>query len=100
MLFLCLFLANTLLAQNTIGLPTIINYSKQQYNAGRQNWGMVQDKKGIMYFANNDGLLTFDGVFWQLYPLPNKTVVRSLAIDAAGRIFVGAQGEIGFFCTR
>ncbi|HMR92100.1 MAG TPA: triple tyrosine motif-containing protein [Chitinophagaceae bacterium] len=95
---LCLLLyACPVSAQNTIGIPSIINYTKQQYNAGRQNWGIVQDNNGIMYFANNDGVLTFDGVFWQLHALPNKTVVRSVAIDKSGRVYAGGQGEIGYF---
>src|SRR5260221_2989316 len=72
--------------QNTIGIPAIVNYSKQTYNAGSQNWGIAQDKNGIVYFANNDGLLTFDGNFWRKYLLPNKTKVRSIAIDKNNRI--------------
>ena len=50
-----------------------------------------------MYFANNDGLLSFDGTFWRKYELPNRTIVRSVAIDNENRIYVGGQGEIGFF---
>lgn len=85
------------LSQNTIGIPTIVNYSKQAYTAGSQNWNIAQDNAGIMYFANNDGLLSFDGTSWRLYPLPNKTITRSLAIDKQNRIYVGGQGEIGYF---
>ncbi len=86
-----------LLSQNTIGFPEIINYSKKQYNAGVQNWNIVQDKDGIIYIANNEGLLTFDGRNWLLYPLPNKTIVRSVAIGDDGRIYVGGQDELGYF---
>src|SRR5438128_950427 len=60
-------------AQNTIGIPGIVNYSKQAYNAGTQNWSIAQDKSGILYFGNSQGLLSFDGTFWRLYQLPNKT---------------------------
>ncbi len=84
-------------AQNTIGIPNIINYSKQTYAAGSQNWNMAQDKRGIVYFANNDGLLSFDGAFWRLYKLPNRTIARSVAVGEDGKIYVGGQGEIGFF---
>jgi ligand-binding sensor domain-containing protein len=83
--------------QNTIGIPNIINYFKQDYNAGRQNWDIDQDSRGIMYFANNNGLLTFDGTFWRTYPIPNATIVRSLAIDKNDRIYVGCQQEFGYF---
>ncbi len=83
-------------AQNTIGIPSIVNYTKQAYNAGSQNWGIAQDKKGILYFANSQGLLTFDGSFWRKYLLPNNTIVRSVAIDN-DRIYVGGQSEFGYF---
>jgi DNA-binding NarL/FixJ family response regulator len=87
-------------AQNTIGIPVIVNYDKQVYNAGSQNWGIGQDKNGIVYFANNDGLLSFDGNFWRKYFLPNKTKVRSIAVDEDNRIYVGGQSEIGFFSAN
>ena len=83
--------------QNTIALPEIISYTKQEYKAGTQNWKMAQDRNGIMYFANNEGLLTYDGSFWRTYSLPNKTIIRSVAIGKDGRIYIGAQSEIGYF---
>ncbi len=85
------------LCQNTIGLPDIINYSKPLYKAGLQNWDIKQDKNGIVYFANNEGLLSFDGKYWNNYPLPNKTIVRSVEIGPDNRIYAGGQDEIGYF---
>jgi len=83
--------------QNTIGFPDIINYSKQSYSGGLQNWHIKQDKNGIIYIANNEGLLSFDGKNWNLYPLPNKTIVRSVEIGNDNKIYVGGQDEIGYF---
>src|SRR3954447_14753965 len=83
--------------QNTIGIPDIINYPKEAYNAGTQNRSIVQDKNGIMYFANQEGLLSFDGTYWKTYPLTNKTIVRSLAIGKDNRIYVGGQDDFGYF---
>jgi len=80
-------------------MPMVVNYPKLVYNAGSQNWGIAQDKNGIMYFANNDGLLSFDGNFWRKYFLPNKTKVRSIAIDVHNKIYVGGQSEFGYFST-
>ncbi|TWI79267.1 two component regulator with propeller domain [Lacibacter cauensis] len=96
-LFLLLLLPLALGAQNTIGLPDVINYSKQSYSAGLQNWDIKQDKNGIIYFANNEGLLSFDGRYWNLYPLPNRTIVRSIEIGSDNRIYVGGQDELGYF---
>jgi len=83
--------------QNTIGIPDITNYSRGVYNAGTQNRRIVQDRNGVMYFANYEGLLTFDGNYWKTYPLPNKTVVRSVAIARDNRIYAGGQDDFGYF---
>ncbi|MEX0637040.1 MAG: hypothetical protein WD135_09755, partial [Ferruginibacter sp.] len=99
-LLLFLLFPSQLLAQNTIGLPEIINYPKQVYKAGLQNWDFKQDKNGLIYSANNEGLLSFDGKFWKLYPLPNKTIVRSLEIAIDQKIYVGGQDELGFFAPN
>lgn len=85
------------LCQNTIGLPEIINYTKQAYNAGTQNWDIRQGPSGTVYFANNEGLLSFDGIFWKLYPLPNRTIVRAIEIGKDHKIYTGGQNEFGFF---
>lgn len=97
LLLLIFLLPLQALCQNTIGLPDIINYSKPLYKAGLQNWDIKQDKNGIVYFANNEGLLSFDGRYWNNYPLPNKTIVRSVEIGPNNRIYAGGQDEIGYF---
>ncbi len=94
---LFLLLPLQVFSQNTIGFPDIINYSKQAYRAGLQNWDIKQDKFGKMYFANNEGLLCFDGKYWNNYSLPNKTNVRSVVIGEENRIYVGGQDELGYF---
>lgn len=85
------------MAQNTIGLPQIINYSKTDYHGGTQTWDIRQDSSGVLFFANNEGLITYDGTYWKNFPLPNKTIMRSLALDHQGRVYTGGQGEIGYF---
>lgn len=96
-LLLLLLLPLGVHSQNTIGLPDVINYSKQQYSAGLQNWDIDQDKNGVIYVANNEGLLSYDGRNWNLYPLPNKTIVRSVEIGPDSKIYVGGQDELGYF---
>ena len=74
-------------------------FSAEFYGANPQNWAVAQDPvRGFMYFGNYRGLLENDGQHWRLHPLPNGTAVRSLHIDAAqARIYVGGQGEFGYF---
>ncbi|MDF1560668.1 MAG: triple tyrosine motif-containing protein [Bacteroidales bacterium] len=78
-----------------IGTPYIRNFSKDDYRGGTQNWGAAQDSRGFMYFANNDGLLVFDGEQWQLYTIPNRSMVRSVYIDESGDIYIGAYNDLG-----
>lgn len=96
-IFLFLCFCSKSFGQNPIGLPEIINYEKSTYGAGTQNWAIQQDRNGILYFANNEGLLTYDGTYWKTYPVSNKTIVRSLGIAADHKIYVGAQGDFGYF---
>jgi len=37
---------------------------KKPTSAGLQKWDIKQVKNGVIYFANNEGLLTFDGNYW------------------------------------
>ena len=41
-----LLLPFSLMGQNTIGLPEIVNHTKQSYGAGLQNWDIKQDETG------------------------------------------------------
>lgn len=97
-LLLLFFLPIILFGQSTnIGTPFIQNFYKKDYQGGLQTWGIAQDKSGAMYFANNDGLLIFNGTEWQTIKLPKKTNLRSIAIHPSGKIYAGGQNEIGYF---
>lgn len=87
----------SLKAQNAIGFPDILNYTKERYRGGGQNWDLAIDHRGILYFANTEGLLTFDGQFWKLYPIANQTRLRSVKVDSRGYIYAGAQDEFGYY---
>lgn len=84
-------------SQTTIGIPTVVNYNKKDYNGASQNWMFSQLQNGVILTANNDGLLTYDGVYWKKYFVSNKTIVRSVAVDPSNKIYAGAQDELGYF---
>ena len=90
---LLLFMAFTLHAQE---LPPIIKYAPNTYKAGNQNWMISQNKQNIMYFANNDGLLEFNGSEWLLYPSPNESILRSVKVIDE-RIYTGCYMEFGYW---
>jgi DNA-binding CsgD family transcriptional regulator len=84
-------------AQDAISRNEIKSYIRNQYGGGTQNWAMAQDKSNRLYIANNEGLLVFDGTNWQVFPIPNKTILRSIAFGPGGKLYAGAQDELGFF---
>lgn len=79
------------------GLPFIQNYGPDTYNGGIQNWSIVQHQNGLLYVANNLGLLEYDGHNWGMYAVENRTKVRSIFIDQDNRIYVGSQRDFGYF---
>lgn len=99
LLWLALLFNSTLVfgQKSFSGLPFIRLYSNGDYQGGIQNWDIAQDSRGLIYVANNFGLLEYDGNAWKIYPVKNRTKVRSVAIDERGRIYVGCQAEFGYF---
>ena len=84
-------------AQDQSGLPFIHNFPPSVYGQGTQNFTVIQDRDGILYFGNTNGVLTYDGHAWNLIPVTNQSEVHSLTEDpATGRIYVGAQGDFGY----
>ncbi len=75
----------------------IVSFSKNQYAAGAQNWSVQTDRTGCIYIANNEGLLTYNGTKWELFPLPNQTIVRFILFGEDGRLYAGGQDEFGYF---
>ncbi len=78
-----------------IGTPNIRNYPKSEYYAGTQNWAISQDENGFMYFANNDGLLCFNGVEWDLTRVSSSSPLRSVMVDSKNTIYAGLINDFG-----
>ena len=79
-------------------IPPLRNFSPIEYNGGTQNWEIGEMRDNLMAFANNHGLIVFDGENWQIHPVANYTSVRSLAFDAKKLcVYAGASDEFGYF---
>jgi len=92
---LLVFSSGALADMINIGVPYIHNYLRKEYKGGTQNWAIAQDERGFMYFGNNDGLLLFDGVSWQLHRMVNSSIVRSIFISESKQVYIGAYNELG-----
>lgn len=77
------------------GLPIIFNYAPATYGYEPQNWGASQDSRGIMYFANTEGILEYDGVSWRVIRLPKGETCRALHRSSDGTVYVAGFNEIG-----
>ena len=78
--------------------PYVVNFDTKTIKSGTQNWDIVQHRNDWLYFANNYGLLEFDGNRWTTYPVSNYTTVRSLCYDHENDyIYAGAFNEFGYF---
>jgi len=77
--------------------PLVRNFTRSGYNAGTQNWAIAQDKSNTMYFANNFGLLVYDGKKWSTFPIRNGTNVRSILHTKDGRIYAATFNEFGYY---
>jgi serine phosphatase RsbU (regulator of sigma subunit)/ligand-binding sensor domain-containing protein len=77
-----------------IGSPFSRNYHATEFKAHLQNWGITQDHRGVLYFANKEGVLEYDGVTWNIIRVNRD--VRSLDVGSNGRIYVGAIGDLGY----
>ena len=86
--------AGTRLCCKNPGFKYFKNYSYKEFAHQPQNWGFVQARNGLIYVANNGGVLEFDGVSWRVIDVPNLTV-RSIAISGNGTIYIGGINEIG-----
>ncbi|WP_246230184.1 two-component regulator propeller domain-containing protein [Mucilaginibacter humi] len=81
-------------------MPYIQNYPKSIYGSGNQNWSVSQDKNGVMYYGNAEGLLVYDGRYWQQYTMPHRQIVRSVATAVDGRVYTGSYGEFGYWAFK
>lgn len=95
-LLLIFSLSWALIARSQQFVPIISHYTSFDYRMGMQNWSCTQDGDGIMFFGNNNGLLSFDGYEWQSILLPSRGIARSVFADGK-RVYIGSYTDFGYF---
>ena len=85
-------------ALSQIGIPTIINHTKEDYSGSVSNWDVTASTSHV-FVANGAGLLIYDGLDWQTHGLPNQSIARS--VHASGdSVYVGGQDEVGYYTHK
>src|SRR4030065_396843 len=83
-------------AYSETGVPLMKHYSQKEYKLNSSNWCILQDKRCMMYFGNEHGILQYDGNKWHKIETPYSLLVRSLAMDDNGTIYVCASSDFGY----
>jgi serine phosphatase RsbU (regulator of sigma subunit)/ligand-binding sensor domain-containing protein len=91
-----LILNNSFVAQVTnFGSLPYKNYSQKDYNANPQIFDIVQDQKGLMYFANQRGVLEYDGVNWRTIETRHIEEARCIELLENGSLIIGTTAGFG-----
>lgn len=98
-LALSLGMAVTQASAQDNGYPVVHRYSPVVYGHNPNNLDVAQSVEGLIYVANQEGILEHDGSTWRLISLPGRRTPNLLLRDGEGRILVGASGDIGFIDT-
>ncbi|MBU8893002.1 MAG: HD domain-containing protein [Bacteroidales bacterium] len=78
---------------NNIGNPYIQRIILSNYGFNNNNFSILQDFSGITYIGNTNGIIQYDGHFFEILKAPGNP---SMDIDHNGVIFVGGENDFGF----
>ena len=90
------FMLTFLVAHASVIVPNLFvkNFSVDDYKASCQNWGLSVAPDGMLYVANNMGLLTFDGNTWKHYETPDKAAINGVTF-LNDTIYTISEGSFG-----
>ncbi len=95
-LFNTILLLHCIIFLNAQEHPPVLAFFPEIYGAENQNWSVTQTEDQRMYFANNSGLLEFNGSKWRRYSVPDNSIVRSVKADGM-KIYSGSYMDFGLW---
>jgi len=92
-------------AERDRGRVAIRNFRTRDFEArgakpGPQNFSIAQDAQGLIYLANNLGVVELDNHTARLITLPRRASALSLDVDRNNRVWVGGVGNFGFLAPN
>ena len=73
----------------------IDSFSTKEFKGSNQTWGITQNSDGRMYFANQGGILIYDGKTWKTVFAEKDAPARSISFSPDGRLLIGTMGDVG-----
>lgn len=72
------------------------NYYSPISNTDYQNRAVIQNQRGVLFFANTKGVISYDGAAWEI--ISTLSTPLSLAEDTifSGLVYVGCEETFGF----
>ena len=71
-------------------------FTPQQTNLGNQNWMISQGNDQTVYFANNQGLVSYNASQWKLHPAKDNSIIRSVKV-INDRVYSSSYRDFGFW---
>ncbi len=86
-------------AQSAEGYPVVHRYRSFEFGHNPNNLDLTLSDEGLLYVANQDGLLEYDGSSWKFISLPRRRTPTRLALSDDGTILIGATGDVGVLAS-
>lgn len=95
--FLILFAGSGAIAADpdTLLSLNIKTFEAGVYKATSINYTGIENKDGSLFFANESGVLHYDGSEWALIPISNFSAVTAL-LKVGDKIYIGGRNEFGY----
>ena len=71
-------------------------FSPKQTNSGNQNWMISQGKDETLFFANNQGLVSYNATKWKLHPAKDNSIIRSVRV-IDNRVYTSSYMDFGYW---
>jgi len=81
---------------NAQEVPEIIHFGKSDYQGANQNWMFAQDCDGLIFVANTDGVLIYNGFSWRLVRIKDNLRPRAVYLGKDCKIYTGGYETFGF----
>lgn len=97
--FLILACLHGLALRADTGVPFFRNYTASEYGAHNRNFDVAAGPRGVVFFANFEGLLYHDNDQWRILRTPGYARATCLLKDTRGIIWVGGYHFVARVAT-